>query len=217
MPDENPENTSMESISALSTFLEKHRLLLSKLVVGLIIVLLVFAKPIWSFGAGTLWLLDSLALLLLLIACLGRMWCTMYIGGHKNTNVVQSGPYSMVRNPLYFFSFIGALGVALLTHSIIISLLLMVFFVGIYPFVIAKEENNLLGFFGEEYEHYRTTTPRFLPAPKQYTSNNKTSADIPRMERALFDSGCFVLVFILLSGIRLGHQTGWIPTFISLP
>ncbi len=217
MRDEDVNSSDTESVSVLSTFLEKHRLLISKLIVALILLLIVFAAPMWTPGSFATWTIDSIALLLLLIACLGRMWCIMYIGGKKNTSVVQSGPYSMVRNPLYVFSFLGALGIVIMTHSLVISILLLVFFIGIYPFVIAKEEDNLQGIFGEQYERYRQSTPRFIPSFKLYSTEGRVPADIPRMERALFDSSCFVLAFILLTGIRLAHQTGLIPVLLTLP
>jgi len=203
--------------SALSTLLEKYRLPLSKLYLAVVLLLIVFTASRWTLSATTQWVLDSLALLLLLVACLGRVWCIMYIGGQKNTSVVSAGPYSVVRNPLYVFSFVGALGLALMTQSIIITALLLIFFVGIYPFVVAKEEANLYGLFGADYEAYTKRTPRFFPSLKLYSTESKVPADIRRMEISLFDSGCFVLAFIALSGIRLAHETGLIPVWFSLP
>ena len=197
--------------------LEKYRLPLSKLFVGLILVLMIFTASRWQFSPTTEWILDSIALLLLLTACLGRVWCIMYIGGQKNTSVVTAGPYSMVRNPLYVFSFIGALGLVLMTHSIVIAALLLIFYIGIYPFVVAKEEANLHGLFGADYENYCAVTPRFVPSFKLYSTESKVPADIRRMEMSLFDSGCFVLAFIALTGIRLAHDSGVIPVLFRLP
>jgi protein-S-isoprenylcysteine O-methyltransferase Ste14 len=36
-----------------------------------------------------------------------RLWCSLYISGYKNSQLITSGPYSLCRNPLYFFSFVG--------------------------------------------------------------------------------------------------------------
>jgi len=211
------QSTARGQASQLSVMLEKYLLPLSKLFVGLIIVLMLFTASRWQLSATVVWAIDSFALFLLLVACLGRVWCIMYIGGQKNTSVVSAGPYSMVRNPLYVFSFIGALGLVLMTHSIVISALLLVFFIGIYPFVVAKEEANLHGLFGEPYDDYCARTPRFVPSLKLYSTASAVPADIPRLEKSLFDSGCFVLAFIALSGIRLAHETGLIPVIFKLP
>lgn len=165
----------------------------------------------------SVWVIDSIALTLLLVACLGRVWCIMYIGGHKNNSVVRAGPYSMVRNPLYVFSFIGAVGLVLMTHSIVIAAILLIFYVGIYPFVVTKEESNLHGLFGDAYQQYCDSTPRFIPSFKLYSTEFKVPADVSRMEKSLFDSGCFVLAFIALSGIRMAHESGVIPVLFKLP
>ena len=50
-------------------------------------------------------------------AVLGRVWCALYIAGRKNAELCQDGPYSFVRNPLYVFSFVGAVGVAVWAAS----------------------------------------------------------------------------------------------------
>jgi len=210
-------SVSDKQASALSTTLEKYRLPLSKAFVAVVLLLMVFTASRWQLSATSVWIIDSIALTLLLIACLGRVWCIMYIGGHKNNSVVSAGPYSMVRNPLYVFSFVGALGLVLMTHSIVIAALLLIFYVGIYPFVVAKEESNLHGLFGEAYQAYCDKTPRFIPSLKLYSTQTKVPADVSRMEKSLFDSGCFVLAFIALSGIRLAHESGFIPVLFKLP
>jgi len=204
-------------VSALSTTLEKYRLPLSKAYVAVVLLLIVFTASRWQMSPASIWIIDSVALSLLLIACLGRIWCIMYIGGHKNNSVVSAGPYSMVRNPLYVFSFIGALGLVLMTHSIIIAALLLIFYVGIYPFVVAKEESNLHELFGESYKEYCKKTPRFIPSLKLYSTETKVPPDVSRLEKSLFDSGCFVLAFVALSGIRLAHDSGIIPILFRLP
>jgi protein-S-isoprenylcysteine O-methyltransferase Ste14 len=54
-------------------------------------------------------------LLLILICILGRTWTTLYIGGLKRRTLVTKGPYSVVRNPLYLFTLLGATDVG--AHS----------------------------------------------------------------------------------------------------
>jgi len=215
--DKSSSTATASQASALSTTLEKYRLPLSKAYVALVLALMVFTASSWTLSATSVWVIDSIALFLLLVACLGRVWCIMYIGGQKNTSVVSAGPYSMVRNPLYVFSFIGAIGLVLMAHSLVIAALLLVFYVGIYPFVVAKEEANLHGLFGDAYQEYCDKTPRFITSIKLYSTESRVPAAVTRMERSLFDSGCFVLAFIALSGIRIAHESGLIPVLFKLP
>ena len=43
----------------------------------------------------------------------------LYVGGRKNAELVTTGPYSMMRNPLYFFSLLGVAGVGAQTGSVL--------------------------------------------------------------------------------------------------
>ena len=56
-------------------------------------------------------LIEKAGLALIVICILGRTWCTLYIGGRKKRELINKGPYSVVRNPLYFFTTIGAAGI----------------------------------------------------------------------------------------------------------
>jgi len=47
---------------------------------------------------------------------------------------------AMCRNPLYFFSLLGALGVGLTTETLLIPFVILIAFVGYYPNVIKSEE-----------------------------------------------------------------------------
>src|SRR5438874_6144411 len=56
---------------------------------------------------------EVVSFLILLTAAFGRIWSAAYISGRKNHELVVDGPYSLTRNPLYFFSFLGYLGAGL--------------------------------------------------------------------------------------------------------
>jgi protein-S-isoprenylcysteine O-methyltransferase Ste14 len=48
--------------------------------------------------------LEMAGVSLALLCVAGRMWSSLYIGSRKNRELVTAGPYSITRNPLYFFS-----------------------------------------------------------------------------------------------------------------
>ena len=62
-------------------------------------------------------LLQAAALLLVAGACLGRIWCSVFIAGRKDAAIVTHGPYALCRHPLYSLSFVGGIGLALATGS----------------------------------------------------------------------------------------------------
>ncbi len=107
--------------------------------------------------------LMSSGLLLTGVAAAGRLWCSLYIAGRKNRTLVTEGPYSLCRNPLYFFSLLGASGAVMATGMVSVTLLLAALFLLYYRPVIRAEEKRLAGLFGDEYCSYRDRVPRFLP------------------------------------------------------
>ena len=88
----------------------------------------------------------------------------MYSSGYKSSELVTQGPYSVSRNPLYFFSFVGLIGIGLATETVTLTLFLVAFFALVYPAVIAGEEEFLRGKFGDAYAEYCRRMPRFFPA-----------------------------------------------------
>src|ERR1041384_3442899 len=61
-------------------------------------------------GESTHEMIEWVGIVLIVVCILGRTWCTLYIGGRKIDQFVTEGPYSVSRNPLYFFSILGAAG-----------------------------------------------------------------------------------------------------------
>ena len=108
-------------------------------------------------------LMEWSGFLLVCICVLGRSYCTVFIGGIKNETVVRQGPFSIVRNPLYVFSFIGLMGIGLQSGRFSILLLLVAAFVIYYRFVVEREEAYLQNKFGEAYSVYKSEVPRWFP------------------------------------------------------
>ena len=78
------------------------------------------------------------------------------------TQIVDHGPYSITRNPMYTGLAITFLGAALFLNYGWMVLMLPVVMIAIYNFVIKREERYLTAAFPEEYGRYRRKVRRWL-------------------------------------------------------
>jgi len=77
--------------------------------------------------------------------------------------LVREGPYQWVRNPMYLAVLSTILGEALLFHSLRLFGYALLVGVVVHLFVVFVEEPSLRRQFGESYETYLRTVPRWLP------------------------------------------------------
>src|SRR5262245_38815866 len=129
---------------------EKARRWVSALIVlGLLAIALLNEPPARSRVVSELF--DWLSFALIVPATLGRIWASAYLSGRKSKELCTTGPFSISRNPLYFLSFIAALGLALLSESIVLLIAVAVIFLVYYHFVISDEEQRLRENFGQPF------------------------------------------------------------------
>src|SRR5512135_1173800 len=179
------------------SFFEQRRKVItaSFLVIGVFIVL--FTRHTWPVGGtGTVFTLIGAALIV--AGLLGRLWSTMYIGGKKNASLVTEGPYSMCRNPLYFFSFLAGLGISLVFQNLLLIALYLIVFSFLYPLVIKSEEKRLHKFFGDEFLSYKSGTPAFIPNILRLRLGENSGVPKGRLWKTFLDGSIF-LMFIPLA------------------
>lgn len=127
-------------------------------------ILTIFAGSEWQYSSpwiSSAYLMASL--IFVAFASVGRLWCSLHIAGNKNRKLVTTGPYSISRNPLYFFSLMGLVGVGLATFTLTIPIILIVGFFLYYPFVIRDEETRLQRLFPADYPAYAAAVPMLIP------------------------------------------------------
>lgn len=198
------------------SFFEQRRKVItaSFLVIGVFIVL--FTRHTWpAGGTGTVFTLTGAALIV--AGLLGRLWSTMYIGGKKNTALVTEGPYSMCRNPLYFFSFLAGLGISLVFQNLLLIALYLVLFSFLYPLVIKSEEKRLHKFFGDEFLSYKSSTPAFIPNVLRLRLGENSGVPKGRLWKTFLDGSIFLMFIPLAYLIARLQESGALPTFWSIP
>lgn len=104
----------------------------------------------------------AVGVLLLLLGELVRFWAAGCI--HKDNVIATTGPYAFVRNPLYFGSFLLALGYAAMAGLGWIGLVVIWgLFMAFHLAAIVTEEAYLKEAFGEPYLVYLRHVPRLWP------------------------------------------------------
>lgn len=128
-----------------------------------------------------------------------RGWASGHL--RKNQQLAVSGPYAFTRNPLYFGSFLMALGFAIAGGDLLIGSWLVIFFLLIYWPVMKSEAEYMLSLFAEDYRKWATEVPLFIPGISPYKSAESRKFDITlymkhREYRALLGSAIVTAVLL---------------------
>jgi protein-S-isoprenylcysteine O-methyltransferase Ste14 len=195
---------------------EKLRLIISKIFVGFLFALVIFSSSLWEDKAPFVTsLLFFLGAFLVGIASMGRLWCSVYIAGYKKGHLVTQGPYSMCRNPLYFFSLVGGLGVGFASETILIPLLMLIAFVGYYPFVIKSEETEMIKLHKNEYENYLKRVPVFFPKISLLNEPEEYTVKPIIFRQHMFDTLLFVWLLGIMVVLQELHELKIIPALFK--
>ncbi|MEO8018386.1 MAG: isoprenylcysteine carboxylmethyltransferase family protein [Pseudomonadota bacterium] len=148
----------------------------------------------WSYLAGIV------GFVCVAVACLGRIWCSLFIAGHKDEVLVTTGPYARCRHPLYSFSIVGALGLGLASKSMLLCIGVMVMIAALVVYAASCEEQFLADAFPEEFKAYVVATPnmwwpqaRKTPLPAQLDVRPSV------FWKAFLDAGAFFLLYLLVA------------------
>ena len=113
-----------------------------------------------------------LGIVLIVIGEIIRLRSVSFAGGETRTmnvgasSICKSGPYSIVRNPLYIGNMMIYVGFAFVAGSVYvvtISSITFVYFFIQYSLIISLEEEALEEKFGDEYITYKKLVPSIFP------------------------------------------------------
>lgn len=201
-------------------FLQTNRVKITRLLAMPFFFIVLFTEPL-AFDDPLHEVVEIFGYSLLVVATIGRIWCAVYIAGRKNRELCRLGPYSLCRNPLYVFSFLGLFGLALGAQHILLALIVTPAYFLYYAFVIRAEEAELADIFGEKYQAYCRETPRIIPRFRAPQSEDVSPRDARILFRAVLDAQVFMWLLILLEVLefaktsRIGHYflLPWQPPF----
>jgi protein-S-isoprenylcysteine O-methyltransferase Ste14 len=93
---------------------------------------------------------------------LGASWRSD-VDPDKHTALVTTGPYRLVRNPIFAATAASWIGLALIVPNLLAAVMLVAFLTALEIQVRLVEEPYLYRVHGTAYEQYATRTGRFLP------------------------------------------------------
>jgi protein-S-isoprenylcysteine O-methyltransferase Ste14 len=195
----------------------RSRVFISRLFAVMILLLILFTGHSFSQESLIDVILESAGLFLVTTAAVGRLWSLMYIAGNKRQVLVTTGPYSIMRHPLYFFSLLGTLGIGLSSENILVFVCITVFFFSYYPFVIRDEEKKLISIFGQPYVEYMKAVPSIFPRFSLYESAEQYQVNTRVLTRKIGDALWFIWIFILLHFVEALQHWGYLPVLWRVP
>ena len=143
-------------------------------------------------------------------ATVGRLWCSLYLRSRKSKYLCQAGPYSLCRNPLYAFAFVGGTGIAVVSDRAVLMILFPVLFWGCYIPVIRAEERRLSELFRGQYEAYCARVPRIIPRFKNYSTPETVRLTVDHYLRGIVKSmGYFWMILAVQLVATLKTSSPW--------
>lgn len=152
----------------MAVALNKTRKRDSKILIILMVLGIVFTRPVIPLYGNLHEVFDFAGYFLIGLCVAGRIYTTAFLGGYKNEALIDYGPFSVMRNPLYFFSLCGFTGIALMSNHLVLILAAPPLFFAVYYFLIRREEGFLAEKFGNAFQEYCARVPRLFPRLSRY-------------------------------------------------
>ena len=209
----------MSSINASPSwfgFFKKNRILRTRIVCAVFVALYLFSGRHWEEGSYFELAMETAGFIFLAISAFGRVWAAIYVEGYKTSCLVTDGPYSVVRNPLYVFSFIGLIGVGFAGESLTLLAVMCLLFLLYYPGVVFAEEEKLKLRHEEAFREYSKTTPRFIPNLSRLHEPETYQVNVLKLRRSIRDAMFFMSIFWILHVIESLQLKGILPVYFKL-
>jgi protein-S-isoprenylcysteine O-methyltransferase Ste14 len=182
-----------------------------------LLAIVIFDRASWKDESVIPLVIIWTGVLFLIVAICGRCWTMAYLGRRKRLRVMASGPYSMVRHPLYMFSIIGAVGVGAQSASLVMTFLVALPIWFVFDRAAQYEEAYMTAQFGDIYRGYQSRTRRFWPNPLLWSSPGQTAFDYALVAQTFRDSLYFALAPLMFVGLRWSHGAHLVPVFYQTP
>lgn len=125
----------------------------------------------------------------LALGLLIRFYAILHIAGAKGRKIVDTGPYAMLRHPLYFGSFLAGCGIVLLTGSPVCWTAFLVVGSGTYLGTIVFEERRMAVDFPGVVNDYRARVAMLFPTRLRIEKPELLPPGLPLLKEAVTAGG----------------------------
>lgn len=199
-----------------------------------LLALLVWMATTWSYPFGGASGFRAWSLVCLAVSASGLVVRALTVGhvpertsgrnvGKQVAAVLNTtGMYSLARHPLYLGNFLMWAGAAMLPGSVLVFLVVMMFYWFYYERIMFAEEEFLREKFGERYVEWSRHTPAVIPPLRRWTPPELPFSFRTVLKREM--SGFFGVVATFTALVLAGHfgATGrfvldrvWIGIFVA--
>lgn len=120
------------------------------------------APPAWEIALGVLFLAAACVFAWTGARALGKQW-RFDAGLNADHDLVRSGPYRLVRHPIYASMLFLLLGTGFLLTPLWLLAIATALLIAGNEIRVRIEERLLRSRFGDEFESYRKSVPAYLP------------------------------------------------------
>ena len=141
-----------------------------------------------------------------------RLWGVSICGSETRTtgpvggtNLITTGPFAYVRNPLYLGNMVIYFGVGVMANALTpwLPCVALMYFVFQYSLIVSLEERYLVQAFGETFVQYCKAVPRFVPKFIKYDSGVHQQPELNwsrglRSEKRTLQAICIITVVLVV-------------------
>jgi protein-S-isoprenylcysteine O-methyltransferase Ste14 len=197
--------TQPDLTTRLGGWLFRHRTSLPGPIALAIVILPAGEPPPSAFVVGA-------GVAITIVGELIRLWGVHHIGAISRTRserlgpLVASGPFALVRNPLYVGNILLWVGFALAARLIWLAPIVLVLLALEYHAIVRWEESLLESRLGQAYRDYAARVPRWIPSP------HRGDRGLRRVREGFSLSATLFSERGTLIAIALGYVLLWLKT-----
>lgn len=177
----------------------------------------VCSAPMISEGSPAAIALNGLGWLAFAGGAALRLWATLYIGGRRGRTVVDQGPYSLCRHPLYLGSLLMLVGAGCFLKSATFLagtvVPLLIYLWGSIP----DEESVLERRVGRSYADYRRRVRLMLPTPSQFSTPDVIPISLHALRIEVTRLAGWLSIPLIAGWVAALRVQEWWPHLFPLP